>query len=397
MKKKKYVWAAIGLLIIIGGFYFWRHKSNSSSDEVQYITETAEKGTLISSISASGNVVVDQQETVDPTITGTVSGLAVEVGDQVTEGQFLFNIVNDELSVSVSRAAASYESAKNSLQSAEIDKDNAEATYEKAKDEDDEDDDAYTKKEKGVLKDKIDLAESKIVQARMNADTALADYRNAQADAAKRKAVAPISGTINEINIKNGDDLSRTSGTSDTNAPIIIGDLETLKASVSVNEVDVARISVGQKAMVKFDALEEMTVSGKVEKIDALGQVEQGVVSYDVTISFDTLDEKIKPQMSVTASIITDTKQGVLIVSSSAVKSDQSENYVEVLKDRQASPERKAVEIGQSNDTQTEITSGIETGEQVVIQTIDSNSATSQNSGGSGSLKLPGVTGGGKL
>lgn len=391
--KNKYFWA-IATLLIIGGGYLWFGKSDSTSKDIRYITSTAEKGTLTSSISASGNVIVDNQATVDPTITGTVAGLAVQVGDSVEKGQFLFNIINDDLSVSVAKSSASYESAKNSLESAEIDKDNAEAAYDKAKDADDEDDDAYTKKELSVLEDKIDLAEAKIIQAQKGLDANLADYRNTQADASKRKVTAPIAGTINEVNIKNGDDLSRTSSSGTTKAPIIIGDLETLKAVVEVNEVDISKISIGQKSMLKFDALDSMTVSGKVEKIDALGAVTQGVVTYNVTIGFDTLDERIKPQMSVSASIIIDVKQDVLIVPSSSVKSDGDSNYVEILNSGKT-PEQRTVQIGVSNGTDTEILSGINTGDKVVTQTINPNvSTSSQNANGSSGLRIPGLTGG---
>lgn len=391
--KNKYFWA-IATLLIIGGGYLWFGKSDSTSKDIRYITSTAEKGTLTSSISASGNVIVDNQATVDPTITGTVAGLAVQVGDSVEKGQFLFNIINDDLSVSVAKSSASYESAKNSLESAEIDKDNAEAAYDKAKDADDEDDDAYTKKELSVLEDKIDLAEAKIIQAQKGLEANLADYRNTQADASKRKVTAPIAGTINEVNIKNGDDLSRTSSSGTTKAPIIIGDLETLKAVVEVNEVDISKISIGQKSMLKFDALDSMTVSGKVEKIDALGAVTQGVVTYNVTIGFDTLDERIKPQMSVSASIIIDVKQDVLIVPSSAVKSDGDSNYVEILNSGKT-PEQRTVQIGVSNGTDTEILSGISAGDKVVTQTINPNvSTSSQNVNSNSGLRIPGLTGG---
>lgn len=394
--KRKYIWVIAALLMITGG-YFWFGKSNSTSEDIQYVTATAEKGTLTSSVSASGNVIIDDQATVDPTITGTVANLSVQVGDPVSKGQFLFNIINDDLNVSAAKALASYESAKNSLESAKIDKDNAKATYDKAKDADDEDDDSYTKKELSVLKDKIHLADAKIIQAQRSLDASLADYRNTQSNASKRKVTAPISGTINEINIKNGDDLSRKSSSNTTNVPIIIGDLKTLKALVEVNEVDISKISIDQKVTLKFDALDFSIVQGKVEKIDALGTITQGVVTYSVTIGFDALDERIKPQMSVSASIITDVKQDVLLVPSSAVKSEGNSNYVQLLKSGKT-PERKSVQIGGSNGIDTEILSGITIGDKVVTQTINPNVSNSSQSGGSGSgIRIPGMTGGGGM
>lgn len=373
-----------GILLIIGGSYYWYSRSKTGADQVRYITAAAEKGTLVASISASGSIIVDQQATVDPTITGTAADLAVKVGDKVEQGQFLFNIINDDLSVSVAKTAAAYESAKNSLESARIDRDSADEDYDKAKDDDD-----YTDDEVDILEDKVDLAEAKIAQAEKSLAAALADYKNTQSDAGKRKVTAPISGTIQEINVKNGDDLSRTSDSDNSSAPIIIGDAATLKAEVQVNEVDIAKVAIGQKTVLKLDALPEMEFSGKVEKIDSLGTTESGVVSYKVTANFDNLDSRIKPDMSVSASIITDVKQDVILVPSSAVKFQASGSYVEILSgDGKAG--RKTIEAGASNDTQTEIISGLNTGDKVITQTIDA-SASGNNS--SSQTRMPGLGG----
>ena len=97
MAKKPMV--IIAILIIIGGGYYWYSKANTKTAAVTDKTAIVEKGTLVSSISASGNVIVDQSATVDPTITGTVANLLVNVGDKVKKGQTLFTIINDDLNV----------------------------------------------------------------------------------------------------------------------------------------------------------------------------------------------------------------------------------------------------------------------------------------------------------
>jgi len=73
--------------------------------------------------------------------------------------------------------------------------------------------------------------------------------------------------------------------------------------------VDIANVSMGQEVVLTLDALNGVEMTGKVEKMDSLGTVASGVVTYNVTIDFDSLDERIKPEMSVSASIITDVKQ----------------------------------------------------------------------------------------
>ena len=298
--RKKYVWIAIAILVA-GGSYWWYSKSKSTASQVQYVTAEAEKGTLTSSISASGNIIVDQSSNIDPTITGTVANLAVDVGDKVSEGQFLFNITNNDLSVSVAKSQTSYQQSLSSLESAKATKKSARADL-----------DAATSENKAALKQKFEAAEAGVASAELAVISAEKDLANQKSNAAERKVVSPIDGTVNEINIKNGDDLSKLSSGSTRQVPIIIGDLSTIKAQVQVNEVDIANVSTEQKIVLTLDALSDVEMTGEVEKIDSLGTSDQGVVTYNVTIAFDSLDNRIKPEMSVSASIITDVKQNVL-------------------------------------------------------------------------------------
>ncbi|MDP1629176.1 MAG: efflux RND transporter periplasmic adaptor subunit, partial [bacterium] len=128
-------------------------------------------------------------------------------------------------------------------------------------------------------------------------------------------------------------------------------------------------------------------------EIDTIGTVTQGVVNYNVKISFDTQDERVKPGMSVSAAVITDIKQNVLLVSNSAIKSSGSGQYVEVLVNN--APQSRSVETGLSNDTMSEIISGLEEGEKVVTQTITGNTSTQTGTQNSG-LRIPGMGGFGR-
>jgi HlyD family secretion protein len=390
-KIKKAYWIII-LLVIIGGSYYWYRAAHPTATQVQYKTAAVEKGTITTSISASGNVIVDQSATVDPTITGTVANLSVNIGDSVKKGQLLFSIINDQLAIDASSAYNSVLQAKQSLESAKASK--KQASY-------DLDHNSSGAANKRILEDKLDAAKISLDVAEKNIGVAQARYQNALSDANKRNVTAPINGTVNAINIKNGDDLSRISGGNNGVAPVIIGDLGTLKAQVQVNEVDVSSVSIGQKAMLTFNAIDSLSISGKVEKMDSLGTLTSGVVTYNVAIDFDSLDPRIKPEMSVSAAIITGVKQDVLVVPNSAVKSQNGSSYVQVLESGQLTPQQVPVEIGISNNTDTEIISGIGAGDSVVTQTINSSatstsatSSTARTGGNSSGLRLPGLGGG---
>ncbi len=190
---------------------------------------------------------------------------------------------------------------------------------------------------------------------------------------------APFSGIVAKVNVKVGDSSSGSA----------IATLITQKkiAGISLNEVDVSKIKLGNKATLTFDAVSDLNITGEVSEIDSLGTVSQGVVTYNVQIAFDTQDNRVKSGMSVSAAIITDTKQDVLLVPNAAVKSQGGAYYVEV--PDSTTPIRQPVEIGISNDTMTEITSGLKEGDSIITRTVTS-SATTQTSSGS-SFRIPGL------
>lgn len=198
--------------------------------------------------------------------------------------------------------------------------------------------------------------------------------QNALSDAKEKLALytvrAPFDGIVTEINVKRGDSVS--SGTA----------LATLLskqrlAEISLNEVDVAKVKIGQKATLTFDALENFELTGQVIDIDSIGTVSSGVVSYNVKIGFDAQDERIKPGMSVSAVIITEVKPDVLLVPNSAVKTQGSQAYVEILEN--GKPQSQSVELGEANDTLTEVSGNIQAGKEVITQTI-TNNANEQSS-----------------
>lgn len=191
---------------------------------------------------------------------------------------------------------------------------------------------------------------------------------------------APFSGVITSLNIKRFDTVS-----TGTAAATVITNQKI--ASLSLNEVDAAKIKLGNKVTLTFDAVEDLTLTGEVVEMDAVGTVSQGVVSYAIKISFDTQDERIKPGMTVNASIITEARQDVLTVPASAIVTQSGMNYVQVFNPAlqvtggtqgvpsAVTPERIPVEIGLTDDTNTEILSGVSEGQQIVVRTIASGTA----------------------
>jgi len=179
--------------------------------------------------------------------------------------------------------------------------------------------------------------------------------------------VAPFDGIISSVSVKKGDTASGAVAT-------IVSDQKFAQATF--NETDVVNIKVGQKATITFDALPDLTLTGKVFEVDPVGTVSQGVVSYSVQVTLDTPNADVKPGMSDTVSIVVNAKQDVLLIPNSAVTTKQGVSYVSVL-GSDGKPKQQEVTIGLLNDNMTEITSGLNEGDAVVTQTITSKSSAS--------------------
>lgn len=183
---------------------------------------------------------------------------------------------------------------------------------------------------------------------------------------------APFDGIIGTLTAKVGESSGSSIGTLITKQKV---------ATVSFNEVDIASIKIGQKANLTFDAIEGLKITGEVIEIDSLGTVSSGVVTYNVKISFNEDDERVKPGMSVNVEIITDSKESIITVSSSAIKTKNGSSYVEVLENN-SSVLRKNIQIGISDDTKTEIISGLNEGDNIIVKIVAgiSNSKSSSPS-----------------
>ncbi|MDD4902167.1 MAG: efflux RND transporter periplasmic adaptor subunit [Patescibacteria group bacterium] len=234
--------------------------------------------------------------------------------------------------------------------------------------------DQFAKLKEPPTKQEINSALASVSSARSQYQQAVDAYNNTT-------IVAPFDGQIAVASAQKGDQVS---------ASTVIATLITNQkvANVPLNEVDVAKVKVGEPVVLTFDAIDGLSLTGKVIDIDTLGTVSQGVVTYNVKISLDADDPAVKPGMSVNAAIITNVKTDVLAVPNAAIKTQGGSNYAQVL-DAAGNPQNVAVQIGIADDSYTEIISGLTEGEAVVTQTINLSTAaktSTQTSSGIGNI-----------
>ncbi len=169
--------------------------------------------------------------------------------------------------------------------------------------------------------------------------------------------------------------------------------------NIPLNEVDAVKVSAGQKARLTFDAIEDLSIDGSILSVDQVGTANQGVITYNVKIGFEEEDSRIKPGMSVDADITTNEKSDILIVPSNSIKNQGRLEIINTLNDSSLleqiksqkgrnktitvpsanyTPIPKEIISGISNDTFTEIKSGIDEGELIIIRNVTGNASTSQ-------------------
>ncbi len=254
--------------------------------------------------------------------------------------------------------------------------------------------------EKQASLDKVESgADSLDVQsAELNLTKAENSLQDAKDNLANYYVRAPFSGTVAKLDVKTGDPASSGAAV----ATLIATDQV---VDIPLNEVDVSKVKVGDKATLTFDAVDGLSLTGKVASIDTVGTVTQGVVNYTVTISFDSTDPRVKPGMSTTASIITDVHPDVLTVPSSAVKSNAGGSYVLAFPSTvkttaganggvtsDTSPDQIPVTVGISDDTSTEIVSGLAEGQSIVTRSVAAQTKTTT---GTSAPSILGGAGGG--
>ena len=346
----------IAVLIIGGAIYFGYNSSLDSGDDGEMKTTTVEKGDIEIVVTGTGQIYAQSQVDLKGVKAGDgidVIKVAVANDQEVKEGDLIVLLDTGD--------------AYKSVRDAQLNLESAEIKYDEIKDdvEDDKADSDDKKQQKIVIQQK----ENTLADAKEN----LEDYY----------IRAPFDGIVTGLSVSAGDSVSQ----SDVIASVITKEMH---AEISLNEVDAAMVKKGNGVTLTFDALSGVVMEGEISKIDTIGQVSQNVVSYNAEISFESTSELLKPGMSVNAEIAVDSRENVLQISNSAIKTDDDgSTYIQVLKTNTSSTtgddsvqkfkiEKKTVETGLSDDVVTEIIgSDLKEGDVVVIKMSASASSAS--------------------
>lgn len=380
------------IVLIIGIGWGITQFFSKNTQQTAYQTATAEKGTLVVSFSQSGLVSSANNASITTKVSGVVKNVYVQNGDIVTMGDKIADVELDQAGKQKQQAAyAAYLQARNTLDSANAQMHTlqsqmfaANQTFVNGKGNTNDpvkDDPNYVQENADWLaaEAKYKNQQSVIAQAQTAVNSALLTYQESSPT-----IVAPISGMVTGLTVKQGALLSaQTSSSSDTGTDASSNSTKVASIktegnpiiSLNISEIDAPKIQIGQKATITLDAFPEKTFTGRVFSLDTTGSNSSGVTSYATLIELDSANNAILPNMSATANIITDTKDAVILVPNAAVQTTDAGTSVQILKNKK--PEQVQVEIGLSNDTHTEIVSGISEGDIVVTNAVNTATTTS--------------------
>lgn len=409
-------WIALGALVAVGAAtYLLLRDGSDETGTVTYQTEAATLGTISVTVSGTGNVEVDGTTEVWSPVAGAVESVSVTQGSLVATGTVLFTLDAASTDASAARALASVRQAEQSVAQAQLQVTKTQNALATLTTRSTEPSSTVTATDIAAAEADVNVATAQLASARAQRTTAQLDYSAAVEAQDDLVVTAPCSGRVYDLAISAGDLVSTAGGSttssagtggatastttaSSSGAPVTLAPDQPLAVHLTINEVDLPGLEVGQRADIEFDAFPDLTATGKVYDISDIGSNSSGVVTFDVWVSIDVADPALRAGMSAAATIVTDIARDALLVSNSAIKTDSAGgSYVLVLAAGADEPRQVTVETGLVSDTQTQITSGLSEGDPVVTQTIDPSDADTQTSTGAGGsgLMVPGMGGGG--
>ncbi|SDF21635.1 efflux RND transporter periplasmic adaptor subunit [Sporolituus thermophilus] len=292
-----------------------------------------ERGDITSVVSATGTIKPVNSVDISSKITGLIKEVRVAENEQVKAGQVLVVLDDTHLRALVNQAEARLANAAANLERLQR------------------------------LAAIGAISQQQLDAARMDYNVAKAAYDDAQSQLEDTTIKAPIDGKVIGKPIPAGQTVAP--GISTPMVLMTIADMSKMQIETQIDESDIGKVKVGQKATFTVDAYPGQTFTGVVSSISEKASIQQNVVYYPVIIDVETGAELLKPTMTARVSILVGESKNTLLVPLMAVKENKGQRYVQVLRDGQ--PQNIPVTTGLTSDDKIEITSGLAEGDLVLL------------------------------
>ncbi len=352
MKKRRIL--IITICVVVIGVVLAGILARRRGSEITPTTVEVARGDIVRTVLVDGNLEMPNKAYLLFGVTGTVTEVLVAEGDNVTKGEVLARLDAPSLNSSVDMAELQVEIAEEQVKQAR-------ARYEIAKDNLDN---GVPGQSEDVLELNVDIAKSSWEAAKLSLESAKLSLDSAKLNLDKAVIEAPFDGVVADVTISQGEEIS----TATLATPAIsVVDTSEIEIRGFIDEIDVAMVKIGQAASITFDALPDEEVTGEVVFVSLVSTVRAGVVSYATTITLEDPVAGLRDGMSATAEVIIERRDDVLLIPNRAIGGTLANPKVSVLIDGQV--EEREITLGLSDGINSEVLSGLEEGEDVVLPT----------------------------
>jgi len=378
-QKKNKLKVIVGVLVVI---FILSKVIGGDKEKIEYEFYRVEKGKIESIYSETGEIQSSNVTTVASTIEGVVGEVYVDNEAVVYRGQNLFYVTSTATEQERALAYLNYLTAVNALETAKYTQLILESDMWVAHEDFEEqaldtelsvDDPIYieTDRDWRASEAKYLNQQQVIKQAQAAVSNAWLKYQ-AMIDGVVKSTA---NGTIQNLAISPGQQVNVE------DSVLLIEQQADVWVKILVNEVNIAKIELGQTAEIILDAWPDKTYQGEVKRVDQIGVLDQGVVVYSVYLVINDADEKILPAMTVSVDVELERKENVLMVPNKAVKIYQGDKAVQVMDKKTDQVIYLPVQVGSKGLMNTEIVLGLEEGQEIIVGEESNNDSSSQSRG----------------
>ena len=392
-RKRLYIGAGVAVVVLGGAAGLATLKGASAEVDASRLA-TAERGTMVKSVVATGKVEPITKIEIKSKANGIIKVLNADVDRAVKAGDILVELDREQLAAALRGAEANLLAARASLEGAEAQLkkniveaegpdeqfarrayDRAQVLFEQRLIPQSSLDDAHSlvdvaENRKRAAQSQLAIGRAKVTEARAQVAQAKAAADRAAEDVANATIRAPIRGTVLSRDVEIGSPVSSILNLG-ANATLVmtLGQIEQVFVRGKVDEADIGRVRLGQPARIRVETFKDKTFNGQVTQISPMGVEKDNVTNFEVRVSIDNPGKELKANMTANAEIVLEEHPDSLIVPEAAITYDAQKNaFVDVLAPGSKTGRQKTpVKVGVGNGTKIQILEGLKQGDKVVL------------------------------
>ena len=378
MKKRFFI--LLGLAVAAGAAYYFF--SSNSKQETTYLTESVTRGNVEKTVVASGSVESVNEVDVGAQVSGKITKLYVKLGQEIKKGEMIADIDSTTQINTLNTKKAALVSYQAQLKAKKTAYDVALSSYNRLSK-------LYTQKATSLdslnsAKSTLDNAKAEMEAIEANIKQAEIEVNTAETNVGYTKITAPMDGTVISVPVSEG----QTVNANQTTPTIVtIADLSKMKIKPEISEGDITKVKAGQEVSFTILSDSQTVYHSVIDSVDPANTTTTdssstssstsssssssttSAIYYYANVLIDNPDRTLRIGMTTENNIKIANAKDVLLVSNMAIQKRDGKSFVNVLNDKNQ-PEQREVETGVQNDFQTEIKSGLNEGEKVIVSQV---------------------------